>query len=126
MEIITLSNGKRVANFSSPHAFEFEDGTILPEVCTADSQRLKVTFIEEDLGNGGDVKLSFELSDQVKSEMRFWRGLWLDKQVDVVFCPLCMITAMYEERMNVELSPFRSIRVVDRISKKISISKQCI
>lgn len=29
MPVATLSNGLRVANFSSPHTFEFEDGTVL-------------------------------------------------------------------------------------------------
>ena len=45
-EIITLSNGKKVANFSSPHPFTFTDGSVIPAVSNEESERLKVTFIE--------------------------------------------------------------------------------
>lgn len=31
-QITKLSNGLRVANFSSPHPFTFEDGSVIPAV----------------------------------------------------------------------------------------------
>jgi len=127
MEIITLSNGKRVANFSSPHPFTFEDGSVLNAVSNSESERLKVTFIEEELF-GGDIKLSFKLSNDVKEEMdKFMDEFFLDN-LDIVFCPLPMITALKEEFGEdvVKSMPFRSIRVEDRIKKLVSIYKQCI
>jgi len=127
MEIITLSNGKRVANFSSPHPFAFEDGSILKAIDNSESERLKIIFIEEELP-GGDIKLSFKLSDDVKREMIVFYDLWFNNELEVVFCPLPMIVAIKEEMGENYLinSPFRSIRVEDRIQKLVSIHKQCI
>jgi hypothetical protein len=127
MEIVTLNNGKRVANFSSPHPFTFEDGSVLDAISNSESERLKVTFIEEEL-SGGDIKLSFKLSNDVKEEMdKFMDEFFLDN-LDIVFCPLPMITALKEEFGEdvVKSMPFRSIRVEDRIKKLVSIHKQCI
>jgi hypothetical protein len=126
--IITLSNGKRVANFSSPHPFTFEDDNILPAVSNDKAERLKVKFIEKDKGNG-DIELSFELTLAIVNEMIKWQTKYLNKEVDVVFCPLPMITAIkLDSDLNIDFkdSPFRSIRVEDRIKKLISIHKQCI
>ena len=127
MEIITLSNGKRVTNFSSPHPFTFEDGSILKAIDNSESERLKIIFIEEELENG-DIKLSFKLSDDVKREMIVFYNLWFNNELEVAFCPLPMIVAIREEMGENYLinSPFRSIRVEDRINKVISINKQCI
>lgn len=169
-EIITLSNGKKVANFSSPHPFTFTDGSVIPAVSKEESERLKVTFIEnEHSDESGDMSLRFELSRDVMFEMRYWVAMYNVGYVDVVFCPLPMITAMkdaaaelddewqeyhnhydnqpafddnqkpwtpevlsilvsqkdeYEHR--VKTSPFRAIRMEDRIKKLVSIDKQCI
>lgn len=169
-EIITLSNGKKVANFSSPHPFTFTDGSVIPAVSKEESERLKVTFIEnEHPDESGDISLRFELSRDVMFEMRYWVAMYNVGYVDVVFCPLPMITAMkdasaelddewqeyhnhydnqpvfddsqkpwtpevlsilvsqkdeYEHR--VKTSPFRAIRMEDRIKKLVSIDKQCI
>jgi hypothetical protein len=127
MEIVTLSNGKKVANFSSPHPFAFEDGSILNAVSDSMSEKLKITFIEEELEDG-DIKLSFKLSDNVKREMTEWKLLYKDHLVDIIFCPLPMIVAIKEEFGEGWLlnGPFRSIRVEDRIKKLVSINKQCI
>jgi hypothetical protein len=127
MEIVTLSNGKRVANFSSPHPFTFEDGSVLNAVSDSESERLKVIFLEKELEDG-DIKLSFSLSNDVRSEMVGWKILYLNLLVDVVFCPLPMIMAIKEEFGEEWLvnSPFRSIRIEDRIKKLVSIHKQCI
>ena len=96
-EIITLSNGKRVANFSSPHPFTFTDGSVIPAVSNEESERLKVNFIEtEHPDESGDINLNFDLSTDVMFEMRYWVALYNVGYVDVVFCPLPMITAIKE------------------------------
>ena len=87
-EIITLSNGKKVANFSSPHPFTFTDGSVIPAVSKEESERLKVTFIEnEHSDESGDMSLRFELSRDVMFEMRYWVAMYNVGYVDVVFCP---------------------------------------
>lgn len=125
--IVTLSNGKRVANFSSPHDFVFEDGTVLPAVSNEEAERLKVNFEEIDLGDG-DIELRFTLSETVYKEMDKWRVLHEVGDVDIVFCPLPMIVAMREfyDIFYIKNTPFRAIRMVSRLDKNISISKQCV
>lgn len=127
MQIVTLSNGKKVANFSSPHDFKFTDGSILPAVVPELATLLQVTFIE-DLHDNGDVMLSFDLSDVIINEMAWWNDCHLAGDVDVVFCPLPMITAIKESygTLWIKASPFRAIRIEDRINKLVSIDKQCI
>lgn len=127
MNIITLTNGKKVANFSSPHEFKFEDGNVLPAASNKEAERLKINFIEEELGNG-DIKLSFELPDDVLQEMDKWMEAHRQGDVDVVFCPMPMINAIKLElgESYLKKSPFRGIRMQSRIDKLVSIHKQCL
>lgn len=130
-KIVTLSNGKRVANFSSPHPFSFIDGTVLPAVSEEQARILSVKAIETEL-TGGDINIRFELTQAVMAEMDYWVGRSQDDDVDVVFCPLPMITAIrdykgyYGNDGYLKASPFRTIRIEDRINKLISIDKQCL
>lgn len=139
MTIIQLSNGKKVGNFSSPHPFTFEDGSVLPAVSPEEAERLKVDFIETPIdrmqfrvptGMDGDIELRFKLNDAVKQRMWEWRQMSDKKLVDVVYCPLPMIQAIRTENgysmYYLITSPFRAIRMVDRIQKLVSITKQCI
>jgi hypothetical protein len=123
--IIELSNGKKVANFSSPHSFKFTDGSVLPAVSSEEAERLKVNFIET-LDSDGDVQLAFQLSEDLRAEMKKWYTLYLQGKVNVVFCPLPMITALKEENYALKNSPFRACRIEDRIEKLLSIEKQCL
>lgn len=128
MQIVTLSNGKRVANFSSPHPFTFTDGTVLPAVNNDKSELLKIIFHEVIENEKGDVSLSFELGVVVKDEMKLWTWEYNMDNVDVVFCPLPMLIAIAQEYGDAWLwhSPFRGIRMEDRIKKLASIDKQCL
>ncbi len=128
MTIITLSNGKKVGNFSSPHEFIFEDGSILPAVTPEKAERLKVDFVETELNDKGDIELAFDLSLSVLWEMDKWMDIFKNKQVDVVFCPLPMIKALLNtsDKKDILRTPFRAIRIEDRIKKLVSINKQCI
>jgi hypothetical protein len=124
--IIELSNGKLVANFSSPHPFTFTDGSVLPPVSNEDSERLKIQF-NEVVHPNGDTELSFELTEAVREQMGYWMDKWNSGEVNVVFCPLPMITAIKNLNPNSVIhSPFRSVRMEDRIAKLVSIEKQCI
>ena len=137
LKVVRLSNQLIVGNFSSPHPFTFDDGTILPAVSDYDSMRLKVTFIEEIIpGPKGinrpdieqlwkDVVLSFSLSQEVFNEMEIWHKMWQHNDVDVVLCPLPMIQAL-EEQTILKNTPFRGVRMKDRIKKTSSIDTFCI
>lgn len=118
--ILVLSNGKQVANFSSPHSFTFTDGSVLKEVSNELANKLAVKFNESSYDEG-DIKLTFELTSEIREEMDKWENLWKQGYVDVVFCPLPMIQCI----PGVQLTPFRSIRIEDRVKKLVSIDKQC-
>lgn len=128
MNIVTLSNGKRVANFSSPHPFTFTDGSVIPAVSNERSELLKIIFHEVIENEKGDVSLSFELGVAVREEMDCWMNIYYNGDVNVVFCPLPMIIAISQEKGDEWLynSPFRGIRMEDRIKKLASIDKQCL
>jgi len=132
---VRLSNQLIVGNFSSPHSFTFEDGSVLDAVSDYDSERLKVTFIEtvvrdehkfRKLHNDvSTVQLKFTLSQEVDNEIMAWLKMWEHNDVDIVLCPLPMIQALQQghESNFVSLlnSPFRAVRMKDRIKKLSSI-----
>jgi len=128
---IRLSNQLIVGNFSSPHKFTFEDGSVLDAVSNYDSERLKVDFIETTWSGSTPftVTLKFELSNAVRCEMERWEQLHKANKVDVVLCPLVMIQALKDMEdkewginpYDLLNSPFRAIRMKDRIKKLISI-----
>lgn len=132
-KIIELSNGLRIANFSSPHPFTFTDGSILPEVSIEEAERLKIDFIEQPYehmtANGvnyNDIELSFELSDEVLNEVGRWNEKFRNRLVDIVLCPLPMITALKNDEVLLQATPFRAVRMGDRIKKLAEIDRFCI
>lgn len=130
MEIVTLTNGVRVANFSSPHSFTFEDGTILPAVSNEIAEKYKVTFLEGRMKHKNkpiyDITLRFELSADIIDRMEVFKELWTKGELDIVLCPLPMLTQLKKEFYDLFNSPFRTIRVENRITKEISITKFCL
>lgn len=127
-KVVELSNGVKVANFSSPHPFTFTDGTVLPAVSKEVSETLKVTFIETPTDNPrgfADVRLDFELSEAVMDQVGRWQVMFLNSEVDVVLCPLPMIQALkkYLSPSDMFDSPFRCVRMGDRIKKLAEIDK---
>jgi len=136
-QITKLSNGLKVANFSSPHPFTFEDGSVIPAVNNNDSQRLKVNFNETIIDTKvydylgalntrefNTISLDFTLSQEVDWEIEVWYKMWKHNDVDIVLCPLPMIQALQktgDDLQSLLSSPFRAIRMKDRIKKLISI-----
>ena len=136
LKVVRLSNQLIVGNFSSPHQFTFDDGTVLDAVSDYDSMRLKVNFIEEILPSPigvkridieqmwTDVSLSFELSEEVYNEIDIWQKMWQHHHVDTVLCPLPMIQALYKDEYDrgakLLETPFRAVRMKDRILKTVS------
>lgn len=127
--ILTLSNGKKVGNFSSPHEFKFTDGSILPAVSDERSIELSLR-VEEIDHDDGDINIDFFGTDQIVEEIEIWKSLKDEGIVDIVFCPLPMMMILrhvYEfGKGGFKSIPFRAVYIEDRIEKKVSITRQCI
>jgi hypothetical protein len=97
MPIVVLSNGLRVGNFSSPHDFVFEDGSVLPR-CS--DERVKAGSVEaefqtEDRGVWSDIvgmkDRPTEECDKLLSEAV---ALWDEGKVDLVIVPRRLLDAI--------------------------------
>ena len=123
--VVTLTNGVRVANFSSPHSFEFTDGTVLP-ACSAERAVVsKLVAIEDETPHPTcdgvvDISLSWKMTDYILVELQ---KLQDDPEVDVVLVPFPVMTAIKEGGYVVGKA--RVIRVEDRVLKTIFIDKFC-
>lgn len=127
--IIKLSNGLRVANFSSPHSFEFEDGSVLPAVSVDDCRYLAMDAVEERM-NDHTIKVFFLLGPNIATRVAEWHLVYFKhKYIDIVIVPRPMIDVLRNNGWDDEQllnSPFRTIRLVDREKKICSINKFCI
>ena len=104
--VVTLSNGLRVANFSSGHSFAFVDGSVL-KPCQDDrvealsmDRRDKQTPSKRlvDAQNVSlDVSVSFRLTPTVIREMD---KLLKSGAVDIVLCPLPVIAAPHDVELH--------------------------
>lgn len=135
--VVTLTNGLRVANFSSPHPFKFVDGTTLPACAEARSRALMLDAREQTLkshatqtnvsSNGmhvhvpfTDIILRWEMTEAVAEALV---ALQADQNVDIVLVPLPVMTALKEG--GYEVGKARVIRVADRVTKEIYIDRFC-
>lgn len=122
--VITLSNGVRVANFSSPHSFKFVDGSELPACSDERAQETKLEAVEKKVANPYcaviDIHLDWKVTRYVVSEMQRLQGR---DDIDVILVPFPVMTAL----KNAGLDPgkARVIRVADRVTKEIFIDKFC-
>jgi hypothetical protein len=123
---VTLSNGVRVLNFNSPHEFHFEDGSILEAVSNEIALETQLNSVDIERSRVYspiiDVDKSFEMSAACLNRL----DRALEEEVDIILVPLPVLVAIKslpEPWSN--SSKFRTIYVVDRISKKISITKFC-
>ena len=133
--VITLTNGLRVANFSSPHPFNFEDGNIL-EACAPDRVKAGALDREEEVRPWGmwdrddvvAVVPKFSLSDQVWSLLV---ELENDNTVDIVLIPFPVLEALRNARGEDgipyldKVSKVGTICVKDRQTKEIFINRFC-
>lgn len=123
MPTTALSSGLIVANFSSPHHFQFTDGSILRS-CHEDRSRtlmLHTNEVESPGINGTtDIELSFSMSDEVLNALLLAQAR---KGVHIVVVPLPVMLAMHEE--GVAILNCRSIRMADRVAKTVHIDRWC-
>lgn len=129
----TLSNGIRVANFSSAHAFRFDDGSELP---ACDSERCKALMLRQvekttDHPMGWtDISLSFEMSEVVRRELDRINN---DPDIDIVLVPLPVLLLVREQRKMYDegLCPngwqkCRGVRMADRVTKVAHHDRFCV
>ena len=135
-EIITLSNGLKVANFSSPHTFTFTDGSVLPArdhvfsrfMSLDDGETIESVNVSKKCIYT-NVSVHWKLTAAIEIELLRWMREYHMNNIDIVIVPLPVLSAMKTTRwskQNIINSPFRVVRVADRITKEIHINKFCI
>ena len=122
--VITLNNGLRIANMSSPHPFTFTTGEVLPECSAEEANRLKLDAVEVEVpGIKGtiDIKLQFKMNKVVEDHLIELNN---NEDIDIVLIPFPVLQCLREA--NWALGKFRCIRVADRVTKAIFPDKFCI
>tara|TARA_R100001443_G_scaffold112059_1_gene125325 strand:- start:62 stop:484 length:423 start_codon:yes stop_codon:yes gene_type:complete len=122
--IVSLKNGTRVANFSSPHIYTFDDGSRMAKCDMREAGLFKVQFREKvvkDIRDIAGIEMDFMLSKALMSRINMWEQLYNEKKVDVVLCSLPLLTALKKILDIKELMkmPFRGVRTKDRTKKVI-------
>lgn len=129
--IVELSNGLKVINFSSPHPFNFEDGTILPACSAKRAQSLMLKAEERESRSlclrWTDIDLEFKMSEPVRHELM----VCCYEQVDIVLVPLPVLQLarkirLPHEHARIIQQKVRGIRVKDRVTKEIYIDRFCL
>lgn len=116
-----LKSGLRIANFSSAHAFTFDDGTVLA-ACSSDRARaLMLEAREVELFHLKDAKLIdlvFRMSTIVQSEVNRLFELVKNEELDLVIVPLPVRQAILEhDRSFIGKERFVTVRIADRVTK---------
>jgi len=120
---VILSNGLCVANHSSPHAFMFEDNSILRACSDERAQALKLSDEDVEVPNKGgwiDVQKKFILNDTIRQSID---ELQRDETIQIILVALPVLLALKDA--GVPIGKARALYMVDRVSKKVSISKFC-
>lgn len=122
-----LSNNLLVMNLNSPHPFTFEDGNILEAQSDEIAKETELDNEDEISFNGlfHDVRKRFKMSDpclNLVKEAVLFMGM---KGINLILVPLPVLQAL--KQTHPEYAFFcRTIYVVDRVKKTISINKFCI
>lgn len=126
--VVLLSNGLRVANFSSPHPFTFSDGSKL-EACSAErAKHFVLEQIETEhprCGGYTDISLEFKMTAKVLNEINL---LETDSEIDIILVPFPVMEA-FKKNFGGELrygDKIRVCRVADRVTKTICHDKFCV
>lgn len=127
---VTLSNGLRVANFSSPHPFNFVDGSMLPACDEARSRALSMDREDKESPWSGplfgvsapilQVKPVFVLNDATLAELQAAQETW---DVDIVLAPFPLLQALESKALLGAFSKVATVIMADRITKAAAIDK---
>lgn len=135
--VVTLSNEVRVMNFNSPHSFLFEDGTILGPV--EEKLALETQLNSADVEYQNDNKVTIDVQKKFVMSQACFDHLvdavyYADfHNVDIILAPLPVVSAVKEMDFQHPISAIlklgqklRTIYVVNRVTKEISITKFCV
>lgn len=129
-----LKNRLRVLNFSSPHPFLFDDGTVLESVPESTSRAASLDSHEEIIEeekNGAkiqNIKLSFSMSEDFRVMLDFA----VRQDVDIVLVPFPVLQCIRElepsdSRVQSRwMKKCRVVRLQDRVKKIIFSDKFCV
>jgi hypothetical protein len=115
--VVTTTRGLTIANFSSPHPFNFNDGTTL-EACSVERAKvMAINSAEVKIENESldgipftDIVLTWEMSEIVKTELnRLERLLGFD----ILIVPLAVMSAIKGYGL-----PIRRARVIRTASER--------
>ena len=128
--VVRLTNGVVVGNFSSPHEFVFDDGTVLPAVSPERSRELslekgEITELVTARRTGAtffNVRIEYRVSGKALAAIEAAEELFRKGEVDVFLVPLLMREALKEHYGVGDLSstPFRLCVLQDRATKVVS------
>lgn len=122
--VVVLNSGLRVANFSSPHPFNFATGEVLAACSPERANAMALTQVEvEQPGIAGtrDIALQFVLSDVVRAALE---EVQADDEVDVVLVPFPVLAAVKEAGL--PIGKARVCRTADRVTKTVHGDKFCV
>ena len=135
-QTITLSNGLTIANFSSPHPFNFITGEVLPACEKKWVKKMSLNIAETNLNSAYTMMIGKRESNpvqisniQIKVDIPQMVIDALDKlnkdtNVDIVLVPFMLLQALKDGGW--PHKKCRVIRVADRITKEIYPDKFCI
>ena len=128
---LTLSNGLRVANFSSPHPFNFVDGSVLPAVdverCSALSMGREKDVVVPwpnalHAVNAEIVAVTpvFTLTPAVEAALEELQESW---DVDIVMVPFPLLQLLRDQNLLARFNKCATVIMEDRVTKAASITK---
>jgi hypothetical protein len=127
---VTLSNNLRVANFSSPHPFNFADGSVLPACDEARSRALSMDRDDYESPWAGplfgvdapirQVKPQFLLNAATITELTAAQETW---DVDIVLVPFPLLQALEQGGVLGQFSKVGTVILADRITKAAAIDR---
>jgi hypothetical protein len=127
MPIATLKSGLRVGNFSSPHAFSFNDGTVLPACAPERVDAGSLEFKSSEVVRGLWTDLSIhapELTPSATQLVAEAYALWKTMTPDtfIVIVPRSVLEAIKLQTWTFDPTdgathPFRTGKLADRKAK---------
>ena len=132
---ITLKNGIRVANFSSPHEFNFEDLSVLPACANSRSTALNLARNDREVPWDGPrspswpafergvilaVTPGFATTPEIVTELEELEGHW---DVDIVLVPFPVLQSLRDEKILEKFKKVATVITADRITKAASTTK---
>ena len=118
-----LASGLKVANFSSPHPFIFDDGTVL---AACSKERAEATMLDtqevetvSDCGRYADIELTFVENRAVRGHIQKAHA---DESIDIIIVPLPVLQA--RKATGFSIGKMRACRA-GRVTKEICSNKFC-